>query len=139
MGDAGRARVRASYTKATMIDSYRALYHEAVALMAGIGWKLERMLEQGHARVDDAGVPDGRRGDLGAVAAHDRPCSSRCACSRAATSRSSSARVELLITIAYAVTLVLSAPIHVVVSRYAADRLYARRLELDRCIRCGAR
>ena len=40
--------------------------------MAGIGWKLERMIERGLARGDDRGVPDRRRGDLGAVAADDR-------------------------------------------------------------------
>ena len=39
-------------------------------------------------------------------------------------------QVELLITLAYAITLVVSAPIHVVVSRYAADRLYEERLDL---------
>jgi uncharacterized membrane protein len=35
--------------------------------------------------------------------------------------------VERIMTVTYAVTLVVSAPIHVVVSRYAADRLYERR------------
>jgi len=37
--------------------------------------------------------------------------------------------VEQIITIAYAVTVVLSAPVQVVVSRYAADRLYEHRLD----------
>ena len=30
MGDAGRARVNAFYTKARMLDSYRALYRDVV-------------------------------------------------------------------------------------------------------------
>ncbi len=36
--------------------------------------------------------------------------------------------IEHLLTIVYAVTVVLSAPVHVVLSRYTADRLYDRRL-----------
>ena len=36
--------------------------------------------------------------------------------------------IEHLLTIIYALTVVLSAPVHVVVSRYTADRLYDRRL-----------
>ncbi len=36
--------------------------------------------------------------------------------------------IEQLLTIIYALTVVLSAPVHVVVSRYTADRLYDRRL-----------
>src|SRR6185295_1770509 len=38
--------------------------------------------------------------------------------------------VEHLLTVIYAVTVVLSAPVHVVVSRYTADRLYDRRVDL---------
>ncbi len=37
--------------------------------------------------------------------------------------------VERMLTIIYALTVVLSAPVHVVVSRYTADRLYDHRLE----------
>jgi uncharacterized membrane protein len=37
--------------------------------------------------------------------------------------------IEPIVTIVYAITIVLSAPVHVVVSRYAADRLYDRHLE----------
>ena len=37
--------------------------------------------------------------------------------------------IEHMLTIIYALTVVLSAPVHVVVSRYTADRLYDRRLE----------
>jgi uncharacterized membrane protein len=37
--------------------------------------------------------------------------------------------VERLLTVIYAVTVVLSAPVHVVVSRYTADRLYDHHLE----------
>lgn len=38
--------------------------------------------------------------------------------------------VERMLTTIYALTVVLSAPIHVVVSRYTADRLYDQRLDL---------
>ncbi len=38
--------------------------------------------------------------------------------------------VEQLIAVAYATTLVLSAPVHVVLSRFTADRLYEKRLNL---------
>jgi uncharacterized membrane protein len=37
--------------------------------------------------------------------------------------------VESMLTVVYALTVVLSAPIHVVVSRYASDRLYERRAD----------
>ena len=37
--------------------------------------------------------------------------------------------IERIVTLVYALTVVLSAPIHVVVSRYAADRIYDKRLD----------
>lgn len=38
-------------------------------------------------------------------------------------------QVERIVTLVYALTVILSAPVHVVVSRYTADRLYDRHLE----------
>src|SRR4029079_11249519 len=37
--------------------------------------------------------------------------------------------IERFLTVVYAVTVVLSAPVHVVVSRYTADRLYDHRVD----------
>ena len=37
--------------------------------------------------------------------------------------------VERFLTVIYALTVILSAPVHVVVSRYTADRLYDHHLE----------
>ena len=42
------------------------------------------------------------------------------------------ALVERIVTLVYALTVVLSAPLHIVLSRYAADRLYDQRLDSDR-------
>lgn len=97
--------------------------------MAGIGWKLERMLEQGT-------LSSTLQAYLTGVAVTSAPwllttavlVTLRVLARGHATAEL--AQVELLITLAYAVTLVLSAPLHVVVSRYAADRLYERRLDL---------
>jgi uncharacterized membrane protein len=97
--------------------------------MAGIGWKLERMLEDGT-------LASTIQAYLTGVAVTSAPwllTTSVLVTLRVLARGDASiefGRVELLITLAYAVTLVLSAPIHVVVSRYAADRLYMQRLEL---------
>ncbi len=97
--------------------------------MAGIGWKLERMLEQGT-------LSSTIQAYLTGVAVTSAPwllTTSVLVTLRVLARGDASiefGRIELLITLAYAVTLVLSAPIHVVVSRYAADRLYVRKLEL---------
>lgn len=97
--------------------------------MAGIGWKLERMLEEGS-------LGKTIQAYLTGVAVTSAPwllTTSVLVTLRVLARGNASiefGRIELLITLAYAVTLVLSAPVHVVVSRYAADRLYERRLEL---------
>lgn len=97
--------------------------------MAGIGWKLERMLEEGT-------LASTIQAYLTGVAVTSAPwlLTTSVLVSLRVLARGDASiefgRVELLITLAYAVTLVLSAPIHVVVSRYAADRLYVRQLEL---------
>ena len=96
--------------------------------MAGIGWKLERMLEQGT-------LSSTLQAYLTGVAVTSAPwllttavlVTLRVLARGHATDEF--ARVEFLITLSYASTLVISAPVHVVVSRYAADRLYERRLD----------
>lgn len=94
--------------------------------MAGIGWKLERMLERGSLT-----------GALGAyltgVAVTSAPwllttavlVSMRMLARDHAESGEFLA-VERIATAIYALTLIASAPVHVVVSRYVADRLYER-------------
>ena len=97
--------------------------------MAGIGWKLERMLERDS-------LSSTLQAYLTGVAVTSAPwvLTTAVLVTLRMMARSHSAlefgRVEQLITIVYAVTLVVSAPAHVVVSRYAADRLYERRLDL---------
>lgn len=97
--------------------------------MAGIGWKLERMLEEGS-------LGKTIQAYLTGVAVTSAPwllTTSVLVTLRVLARGNASiefGRIELLITLAYAVTLVFSAPVHVVVSRYAADRLYERKLEL---------
>jgi uncharacterized membrane protein len=98
--------------------------------MAGIGWKLERMLEQDT-------LASTLQAYLTGVAVTCAPWLLTTAVlvtlrtlARGSEVGAELGQIELLITLAYAVTLVLSAPIHVVVSRYAADRLYEKRLDL---------
>ncbi len=97
--------------------------------MAGIGWKLERML-------DKDTLASTLQAYLTGVAVTCAPwlLTTAVLVTLRTLARgegySDFARIELLITLAYAVTLVLSAPIHVVISRYAADRLYEQRLDL---------
>ena len=95
--------------------------------MAGIGWKLQRMIDRGSLA-----------GTIGAyltgVAVTSAPwllttavlTSLRIAARHAGESF---VVVERFLTVVYAVTVVLSAPVHVVVSRYTADRLYDHHLE----------
>lgn len=95
--------------------------------MAGIGWKLERMI--------------GRDSLSGSVAAYLTGVAVTSApwllttvtlvamhlLGGARAGEGEFPQVEQIVTVTYAVTLVLSAPVHVVLSRYAADRLYERR------------
>jgi len=96
--------------------------------MAGIGWKLERMLEKGT-------LSSTLQAYLTGVAVTSAPwlLTTAVLVTLRVLSRGQAAaefaQIELLITLAYASTLVLSAPVHLVVSRYAADRLYERRLD----------
>jgi len=95
--------------------------------MAGIGWKLQRMIDRGSL----AGAVGAY---LTGVAITSAPWLLTTA---VLTSLRVSARnhgsdfgvVERLLTVIYAVTVVLSAPVHVVISRYTADRLYDHHLE----------
>ena len=104
--------------------------------MAGIGWKLQRMIDHGSLAGTIAAYLTG-------VAVTSAPwllttavLTSLRLVSRHATG--DFAYVERFLTVVYAVTVVLSAPIHVVVSRYTADRLYDRHVDASRR-RCGGR
>ena len=95
--------------------------------MAGIGWKLQRLIDRGSLA-----------GTIGAyltgVAVTSAPwllttavlTSLRIVARRSGTDF---AIVERFLTLVYAFTVILSAPIHVVVSRYTADRLYDHHIE----------
>lgn len=97
--------------------------------MAGIGWKLEQMLARNslgstlQAYLTGVAVTSGPWLLTTAVLVTLR---------LAARNHASPefTAVEHLIAVAYAVTLVLSAPVHVVLSRFTADRLYEKRLHL---------
>lgn len=96
--------------------------------MAGIGWKLQRMINR-----------ESLAGTLGAyltgVAVTSAPwlLTTAVLMSLRIAARSdespSFVMVEQIVTLVYALTVILSAPIHVVVSRYTADRVYDRRLD----------
>jgi uncharacterized membrane protein len=95
--------------------------------MAGIGWKLERMIDRGSLA-----------GTVGAYLTGVAVTSAPWLLTTAVlTSLRVIARhqggdfevVERFLTILYAATVVLSAPVHVVVSRYTADRLYDHHVE----------
>ena len=94
--------------------------------MAGIGWKLQRLIDRGSLA-----------GTIGAyltgVAVTSAPwllttavlTSLRVVARHSGTDFSI---VERFLTVVYAVTVIFSAPVHVVVSRYTADRLYDHHL-----------
>jgi len=95
--------------------------------MAGIGWKLERMLERGSLTGTVATYLTGAAvtsapwllSTAGLVAMH--------ALARGHVGVGDFPKAEQIVIVTYAVTLVLGAPIHVALSRYTADRLYERR------------
>lgn len=97
--------------------------------MAGIGWKLEQMLARNtlgstlQAYLTGVAITSAPWLLTTAVLVTLRLVARNHAGSEFTT-------VEHLIAVAYAVTLVLSAPVHVVVSRFTADRLYEKRLQL---------
>lgn len=97
--------------------------------MAGIGWKLEQMLARNS-------LSSTLQAYLTGVAVTSAPwlLTTAVLVTLRLVAReqglSAYATVEHLIAIAYAVTLVLSAPVHVVISRFTADRLYENRLHL---------
>jgi uncharacterized membrane protein len=95
--------------------------------MAGIGWKLQRMIDHGSLAGTIAAYLTG-------VAVTSAPwllttavLTSLRLVSRHATG--DFVGIERFLTVVYAVTVVLSAPVHVVVSRYTADRLYDRHID----------
>lgn len=95
--------------------------------MAGIGWKLERMIGRGSLAGTAAAYLTGMAvtsapwllTTVALVAMH--------VLARAHAGDGEFPEVERIVTVTYAVTLVLSAPVHVVLSRCAADLLYERR------------
>ena len=102
--------------------------------MAGIGWKLQRMIDHGSLAGTIAAYLTG-------VAVTSAPwllttavLTSLRLVSRHATG--DFVGIERFLTVVYAVTVVLSAPVHVVVSRYTADRLYDH--HIDRIARAAA-
>jgi len=95
--------------------------------MAGIGWKLQRMIDHGSLAGTIAAYLTG-------VAVTSAPwlLTTAVLTSLRIVSRHADAdfaSVERFLTVVYAATVVLSAPIHVVVARYTADRLYDRRVD----------
>jgi len=95
--------------------------------MAGIGWKLQRMIDHGSLAGTIAAYLTG-------VAVTSAPwllttavLTSLRLVSRHATG--DFVGIERFLTVVYAVTVVLSAPVHVVVSRYTSDRLYDRHID----------
>ena len=95
--------------------------------MAGIGWKLQRLIDRGSLA-----------GTIGAYLTGVAVTSAPWLLTTAVlTSLRLVARqggtdfyvIERFLTVVYAVTVVLSAPVHVVVSRYTADRLYDHHVE----------
>src|SRR4030095_5821257 len=97
------------------------------ALMAGIGWKLQRMIDHGSLAGTIAAYLTGVAVTSGPWLLTTAGLHSLRLVSRRATG--DFAGIERFLTVVYAVTVVLSAPVHVVVSRYTADRLYDRHLE----------
>ncbi|HEX3764833.1 MAG TPA: exopolysaccharide Pel transporter PelG [Kofleriaceae bacterium] len=95
--------------------------------MAGIGWRLERMIAHGSLAGSFAAYLTGAAvtsapwllTTVALVAMH--------LLARTHAGMGEFPQVEQIVTVTYAVTLVLGAPVHIVVSRYAADRLYERR------------
>jgi len=92
--------------------------------MAGIGWKLQRMIDHGSLAGTIAAYLTG-------VAVTSAPwlLTTAVLTSLRLVSRHATGDfefVERFLTVVYAVTVVVSAPVHVVVSRYTADRLYDR-------------
>ena len=127
LGEVGRQRVTAYYQRADMVDAYRALYQKEVR----------------HSRHRLEAAADDRPGSLtGTVGAYLTGVAVTSAPWLLTTAVLTSLRVaaraggtpdflqiERLVTLIYALTVVVSAPIHVVVSRTIADRLYDRKLD----------
>jgi uncharacterized membrane protein len=96
--------------------------------MAGVGWKLQRLIDRGTLGGTVAAYLTG-------VAVTSAPwlLTTAVLMSLRVAARSHGTptflQVERIVTLVYALTVILSAPVHVVVSRYTADRLYDRHLE----------
>lgn len=95
--------------------------------MAGIGWKLQRMIDRGSL----AGTIGAYLTGVAVTSAPWLLTTAVLTSLRLVARRSGAdfAIIERFLTVVYAVTVVLSAPVHVVVSRYTADRLYDHHVE----------
>ena len=96
--------------------------------MAGIGWKLQKMVD----RDSLAGTMSAYLTGVAVTSAPWLLTTAVLMSLRIAARTDGSptfALVERIVTLVYALTVVLSAPLHIVVSRYAADRLYDHRLD----------
>jgi uncharacterized membrane protein len=96
--------------------------------MAGIGWKLQKMIDRGSF----AGTMGAYITGVAVTSAPWLLTSTVLMSLRVAARADGSAQfhtVERIVTLVYALTVILSAPVHVVVSRYTADRLYDRQLD----------
>ena len=95
--------------------------------MAGIGWKLERMLDRDSLASTVAAYLTGVAVTSAPWLLTTTALVSMHLLAREHAGQGEFPAVEQIVTVTYAVTLVLSAPIHIVLSRYTADRLYERR------------
>src|SRR3954464_15043101 len=96
--------------------------------MAGIGWKLQRLIDRGSL----AGTMGAYLTGVAVTSAPWLLTTAVLMSLRVAARGDGSPSfmlVERLVTLVYALTVILSAPVHVVVSRYTADRLYEKRLD----------
>ena len=96
--------------------------------MAGIGWKLQKMVD----RDSLAGTMSAYLTGVAVTSAPWLLTTAVLMSLRIAARADGSptfALVERIVTLVYALTVVLSAPVHIVVSRYTADRLYDHRLD----------
>jgi uncharacterized membrane protein len=96
--------------------------------MAGIGWKLQKMIDRGSF----AGTMGAYITGVAVTSAPWLLTSAVLMSLRVAARSDGTAQfqtVQRIVTLVYALTVILSAPVHVVVSRYTADRLYDRQLD----------
>ncbi len=97
--------------------------------MAGIGWKLERLLERGSLGSALGAYLTGVAVTSGPWLLTTLVLVAMRAGAAGGGDQAGIEQVQVVITIVYATVLVLSAPIDIVLSRYASDRMYERKPE----------